>query len=107
MQTYRIDGDKKHLYFKNIERRSDKEEFSEVMKILHENEAIILDRLVGPDCTLYTCKIKEYRFAVCDASIDGDGTFLCVDDLITMEYLEDIFNDKKIDWLSRNIYERY
>ena len=47
MQTYRIDGDKKHLYFKNIERRSDKEEFSEVMKILHENEAIILDRLAG------------------------------------------------------------
>ena len=91
MQTFRVDGDEKHLYFKNLERRSDREELAEVMKILHDNDCVIIDRMMGPDCTLYQCKMNGYRFAVCDASIDGDGMFLCVDDLRTMEYLEKVF----------------
>lgn len=91
MQTFRMNGDEKHLYFKNLEHMSDREELAEVMKILHNNECVIIDRIMGPDCTLYQCKMNGYRFAVCDASIDGDGTFLCVDDLRTMEYLESVF----------------
>ena len=91
MQTFRMNGDEKHLYFKNLEHMSDREELVEVMKILHDNECVIIDRIMGPDCTLYQCKMNGYRFAVCDASIDGDGTFLCVDDLRTMEYLESVF----------------
>ena len=91
MQTFRVDGDEKHLYFKNLERRSDREELAEVMQILNENGCVIIDRIMGPDCTLYQCKMNGYRFAVCDASIDGDGTILCVDDLRTMEFLETVF----------------
>lgn len=96
MQTFRIDNDEKHLYLKNMESKNDKEELAEVMQTLHDNECIIIDRIVSPDCTLYQCKMNGYRFAVCDASMDGDGVFLCVDDLSTMEYLEEVFIDEKM-----------
>ena len=29
MQTFRLEGDSKHLYFRNLERRSDREELAE------------------------------------------------------------------------------
>jgi len=91
METFRISGDEKHLYFKNLDRRSGKEEFNDVMDVLTRSGCQIINRIVGPDCILLHCNIGEYRFAVCDASIDGDGTFLCVDDELTMTFLEGLF----------------
>ena len=94
METFRLTGDDRHLYFRNLERLSGREELASVMKILNANGCQIADRIVGPDCTLYPCKMNGYRFAVCDESIDGDGISLCVDDEKTMEYLEEIFKEK-------------
>ena len=92
METFRITGDDKHLYFKNLEKITGQEEFRNVIDVLTRNECQIINRITGPDCTLFQCKLGVYRFAVCDASIDGDGTFLCVEDEQTMIFLEDLFN---------------
>ena len=92
METFRITGDDKHLYFKNLEKRSGQEEFRQVMDVLTRNECQIINRITGPDCTLFQCRLANYRFAVCDASVDGEGTILCVDDEQTMVFLEDLFN---------------
>jgi len=93
METFRIAGDDKHLYFKNLEKKSGQEEFRKVMDVLTCNECQIINRISGPDCTLFQCKLGDYRFAVCDASIDGDGTFLCVEDEQTMIFLEELFSE--------------
>lgn len=91
METIRLAGDDKRLYFKNYERRSDEEEFCEVMHILAYNGCEFREKIMGPDCDLYPCRLNGYRFTVCDASIDGNGTCLCVDDNETMEFLEQLF----------------
>lgn len=54
MQTFRLEGDSKHLYLRNLERRSDREELAEIMQILTANGFEIKDKLTGPDCDLYT-----------------------------------------------------
>ena len=41
METFRMNGDNNRLYIKNFEKRSDDEEFAEVMKILKEEGALI------------------------------------------------------------------
>ena len=92
MQTFRLDGDNKHLYFRNLERRSDREELAEIIQIVTDNGFEIKDKLMEPDCDLYTCQGKGLRFAIC-ASIDGDGSSICVEDEQTLEYLEQMFND--------------
>lgn len=95
METFKCAGDDKHLYLKSIEASNSREELAAVMKVFTDRGCIISDRIVGPDCTLYPCKLEEFRFAVCDASIDGEGIILCVDDDKTMKYLEDILKEKK------------
>ena len=90
MQAFRLAGDSKHLYFRNLERRSDREELAEIIRILTENGFEIKDKMMGPDCDLYTCQGNGLRFAIC-ASIDGDGSSICVEDELTLEYLEQVF----------------
>lgn len=90
MQTFRLEGDSKHLYFRNLERRSDREELAEIMQILTANGFEIKDKLTGPDCDLYTCHGNGLRFAVY-ANIVGDGSTICVEDEYTLECLEYIF----------------
>lgn len=88
MESFRLTGDDKHIYLKTTDGRNCREELASVMKILNSNNCQILDRIVGPDYTLYPCKMSVYRFAVCDASVVGEGISLCVDDENTMNYLE-------------------
>ena len=49
MQTFRLEGDNKHLYFRNYERRSDRDELAEIMQILTSNGFEVKDKLMGPD----------------------------------------------------------
>ncbi len=90
MQTFRLEGDNKHLYFRNYERRSGREELAEIMQILTGNGFEVKDKLMGPDCDLYTCQGNGLRFAIC-ANIEGDGSTICVEDEYTLECLERIF----------------
>ena len=91
MKTFRMSGDNNRLYFKNHENRPDELEFAEIMKILKEEGAIIGDKYIGPDCGLYkNCVIGEEFFDII-YSIDGDGTFLHVNNKETLEILERLF----------------
>ena len=86
-----MSGDNNRLYFKNHENRPDDLEFAEIMKILKEEGAIIGDKYIGPDCDLYkNCAIGEEFFDII-YSIDGDGTFLHVNNKETLEILERLF----------------
>lgn len=91
MQTFRLSGDDKHLYFKNNEGRPEREERAEVMKILTQNGCVIGEKIMGPDCDLYTCRMNELRFAVC-VSLE-DGVSICVDDIVSLEKLEGLFEE--------------
>lgn len=93
MQTFRLDGDNKHLYFKNPKRRSDREELAEIIQILTNNGFEIKDKLMGSDCDLYTCQGNGLRFAIC-ANIVGDSSTICVEDEYTLEYLEKVFAEE-------------
>ena len=90
MKTFRLEGDNKHLYFRNYETRSDREELAEIMQILTSNGFEVKDKLMGPDCDLYTCQGNGLCFAIC-ANIVGDGSTICVEDEYTLECLERIF----------------
>ena len=90
MESFRLAGDDKHIYLKGVEGRSSREELATVLKIFTDKGCIISDRIVGTDCVLYPCRLEGYRFALCDASIVGEGISLCVDDENTMNYLEEI-----------------
>ena len=92
MQTFRLEGDNKHLYFRNLERRTDREELAEIIQILTANGFEIKDKLMGPDCDLYTCQGKGLRFAIC-ANIVGDGSTISVEDEHTLECLERVFEE--------------
>ena len=88
-----MSGDNNRLYFKNHENRPYDLEFAEIMKILKEEGAIIGDKYIGPDCGLYkNCVIGEEFFDII-YSIDGDGTFLHVNNKETLEILERLFEN--------------
>lgn len=84
-------GDNNRLYFKNYDNRPDDEEFAEIMKILKEEGAIIGDKYIAPDWDMYqNCKIGEEVFDII-YTIDGDGTFLHVENSETLKILECLF----------------
>ena len=100
METFRLASDNNRLYFKNYEKRLDDEEFTEVMKILKEEGAIISDKYIAPDCDWYqfqNCKIGEENFDIL-FTIDGNGTFLYAENSETIETLESLFktNNKTV-----------
>lgn len=90
MKGFHMDGDPVRLYFTNYERRPDEEEFAEIVDILNEHGLTIQDKIMGPDCDLYKCKIKNMKFNLV-YSIDGDGSFLYCDDTEGMKFLESLF----------------
>ena len=79
MKPIHHNGDNKRLYFTNYERRSDDEEYLEIVSILKKNNYTINRTMIGPDCDLHYCEIGGYSFNII-RSIDGDGTFLYCDD---------------------------
>ena len=91
MKPIHHNGDNKRLYFTNYERRSDDEEYLEIVSILKKYNYTINRTMIGPDCDLHYCEIDGYSFNII-RSIDGDGTFLYCDDEQGMKYLESIFN---------------
>jgi len=93
MQTFRLDGDYTHLYFRNPERRSDQEELVEIMRILTGSGFVIQKKIMGPDCDLFICEGNGLRFTVC-ATIDGYGNSVYAEDERTLECLERIFTER-------------
>lgn len=91
MKPIHLNGDNKRLYFTNYERRSDVEEYLEIVSILKKYNYTINETIIGPDCDLHCCEIGGYSFDII-RTIDGDGTFLYCDDEQGMKYLESIFN---------------
>ena len=96
MEAFKIAGDEKHLYFRNIDGMNKREKLNNVMSVLISRDCQITHRTVGNDCTLIHCKIEYYRFVVCDASKDKEEIYLCVDDDKTMEFLHKLFNSGEI-----------
>lgn len=90
MKPIHHNGDNKRLYFTNYERRSDDEEYLEIVSILKKYNYTINRTMIGPDCDLHYCEIGGYSFDII-RTIDGDGTFLYCDDEQGMKYLESIF----------------
>lgn len=52
MEWFHIDGDNKRLYFRNIERKSDDEEFEEIVSALKRKDCKFENSIMGPDCNL-------------------------------------------------------
>ena len=90
MKTFHIANDEVRLYFRNVERVPDREEFENIMRILIDAGVEILDRVGGPDCDIIRCKIENRLFNAV-RSLDGDGSFLYVEDKNTMRFLESLF----------------
>ena len=96
MKPIHNNGDNKRLYFTNYERRSDDEEYLEIVSILKKYNYTINETIIGPDCDLHCCEIGGYSFDII-RTIDGDGTFLYCDDEQGMKYLESIFIGENCD----------
>lgn len=94
MEKFTLTRDDKHIYLQDVEGRNSREELAAVLKIFTDEGCTISDRIVGPDCVWYPCKLEGYRFAVCDASASNEGIMLCVDDESTMKYLEKVLKEK-------------
>jgi len=93
MKGFHMDGDPVRLYFTNYERRPNEEEFAEIVDILNKHAMNIQKKIMGPDCDLYKCRIKDVEFELI-YSIDGDGTFLYCDDSAGMTFLKTLFDMK-------------
>lgn len=91
METFYMQGDDKRLYFKNINRIPDEEEYKMIMRHLKKAECVINDKMMGPDCDIIRCTFKGKEFDVV-RTIDGDGTFIYSDNHGVLEELEDVFN---------------
>lgn len=87
-----MDNDDKRMYFRNIERRSDEEEFQEIMAILKQSSCTIGKTDICPDCNMIHCEIDGIPFNVI-TSIDGDGTFIYCDNSEGIKQLEEVFVD--------------
>lgn len=93
MKGFHMDADPVRLYFTNYERRPDEEEFAEILGILKKHNVIISDKIMGPDCDLFKCNIKDVEFNLI-YSIDGEGSFIYCDDSEGMKFLESLFDMK-------------
>ncbi|MCQ4638657.1 hypothetical protein NE619_18175 [Anaerovorax odorimutans] len=92
MKSFYLDNDMSHLYFANCEKRSDEEEYEEIMSILRNANCKIGKSIMGPDCDVIECEIDGVSFDVIH-TIDGDGTFLYCNHKAGMKKLECIFTE--------------
>ena len=90
MESFYLGDDRKRLYFRNLERRSDDEEYAEIVSILKGKGCIIGNAVMGPDCDLVHCNYEEIEFDIV-RTIDGDGSFIYCDDETTMKQIEKFF----------------
>jgi len=64
METFRMDGDNNRIYFRNLNRVSDDEEYENIMDILENLGCYIGDTLTGPDCDIVHCEYEGILFNV-------------------------------------------
>ena len=78
MESFHLGDDRKRLYFRNLERRSDDEEYAEIVSILKEKGCIIGNAVMGPDCDLVHCNYEEIEFEQEDLlqKVNGHCSFI-------------------------------
>ncbi len=90
MRTLHIGDDYKRLYFTNFDKRSDDEEYEEIMAVLKSANCQILNKTIGPDCDLINCMFGYIEFQVIH-TIDGEGTFIYCESRSGMKEIESLF----------------
>lgn len=94
MKAFHTEGDLSRLYFTYYERRSDDEEFEEIISVLKRNRCRFEEPMMGPDCDLIPCFIGEIGFNII-RTVDGNGSFLYCDNSDGMLYIESLFEMKE------------
>lgn len=87
-----MDGDNNRIYFRNLNRVSDDEEYENIMDILENSGCDIGDTLTGPDCDIVHCEYEGILFDVV-RTVDGEGSFIYCEDERDMDQIENIFID--------------
>ena len=90
MKSFFMPGDENRLYFRNLNKISDEQEYKMVMHCLKNADCEIGDKIVGPDCDIIHCSHHGNEFDVI-RTIDGDGTFIYSSNHAVLEELEDLF----------------
>ena len=90
MEIFRLDGDDKHLYFRNLRGISDDEEFESIMAVLKYLGCKIVDQQMAPYCDVVSCVYQEHSFKVI-RTIDGDGNYIYADQPVALVCLEKLF----------------
>ena len=90
MKTFQLPEDEQRLYFRNFDRKSDDEEFENIIRILRNANCWLGEPTMGPDADLIPGRILDGKFSVV-RTIDGDGTFIYSEEKTTINLLREIF----------------
>lgn len=91
-KAFHLNGVSNRLYFTNYERKSENEEFEEIVSVLKKNGCKLGKPYIGPDCDLIEGYYGDVEFTIVRA-IDDDGSFLYCDSSEGMRCLEKMFKD--------------
>lgn len=64
MKAFQLDNDKKHIYFRNLERRPGEEELQECIDIIQDSGGTVGEKNETPLADLYSCKVGKMSFTI-------------------------------------------